>query len=145
MKIIVDENIDYDEIEIIVKCQKQDEKIIKIIQFLETNNDTVLCKKNKEIYKIALDNILYIESIDEKTFVYVENQIFENSSKLYELENQLQNRGFVRISKSSILNLQYLKNVKALINGKYEVTLTNEEKLVVSRKYMPAFKKEFGI
>ena len=44
-----------------------------------------------------------------------------------------------------ILNIHYLKSVKALFNGKYEAMLINDEKLIISRRYVSSFKKEFGL
>lgn len=63
--------------------------------------------------------------------------------KLYELEKKLNSHGFIRISKSCLLNLEYLDHIRALLNGKYEATLLNQEKLIISRKYITDFKKAF--
>lgn len=81
----------------------------------------------------------------KKTFLYTLNDVYEASQKLYELEQSLKSQGFLRISKSCILNLDYLQHVRALFNGKYEATLTNNEKLTINRSYVPAFKKAFGL
>lgn len=145
MKIKVEEQALIDDIEIIIYCHKHDKRVQKIIEQLEYTQKKIICKKNKEIYSLYLSDILYIESIDEKTFVYLQNDVYENAYKLYMLEEQLQHDGFIRISKSLLMNLDALKSVKALLNGKYEATLINGEKLVISRNYVKAFKKVFGI
>lgn len=145
MKIKVEEQALINDIEIIIYCHKHDKRVQKIIEQLEYTQKKIICKKNKEIYSLYLSDILYIESIDEKTFVYLQNDVYENAYKLYMLEEQLQHDGFIRISKSLLMNLDALKSVKALLNGKYEATLINGEKLVISRNYVKAFKKVFGI
>ena len=146
MKIIIEESDDYQENEILIKCQNQnDEEIQRIIQNIQSLQTSLICKKEKAYLRIYLENMLYIESIDEKTFLYTIDDVYEASQKLYELEQNLQSQGFLRISKSCILNLEYLQHVRALFNGKYEATLTNNEKLTINRSYVPAFKKAFGL
>lgn len=146
MKLIIEESDDYQENEIMIKCQNQnDEEIQRIIQNIQSLQTSLICKKEKAYLRIYLENILYIESIDEKTFFYTIDDVYEASQKLYELEQNLQSQGFLRISKSCILNLEYLQHVRALFNGKYEATLTNNEKLTINRSYVPAFKKAFGL
>lgn len=146
MKLTIEESQDYQETEIIIKCQnQQDEDIQKVILAIQSLQSNLICKKEKQYYQILLSDILYIESIDEKVFVYTHQDIYEDFRKLYELEKLLQDKGFIRISKSCILNLDYLKSVRALFNGKYEATLMNDEKLIINRSYMAAFKKAFGL
>ncbi|WP_154888320.1 LytTR family DNA-binding domain-containing protein [Longibaculum muris] len=146
MKLIIEESDDYQENEILIKCQNQnDEEIQRIIQNIQSLQTSLICKKEKAYLRIYLENILYIESIDEKTFLYTIDDVYEASQKLYELEQNLQSQGFLRISKSCILNLEYLQHVRALFNGKYEATLTNNEKLTINRSYVAAFKKAFGL
>ncbi len=146
MKLTIEESQDYQETEIIIKCQnQQDEDIQKVILAIQSLQSNLICKKEKQYYQILLSDILYIESIDEKVFVYTHQDIYEDFRKLYELEELLQDKGFIRISKSCILNLDYLKSVRALFNGKYEATLMNDEKLIINRSYMAAFKKAFGL
>jgi DNA-binding LytR/AlgR family response regulator len=145
MKITVKEQSSCDEIDILITCQKHDESVQKLIEQLEYAQKKMICKKNKVIYSLFLSDILYIESIDEKTFVYVLNDVYETPYKLYMLEEQLKEDGFLRISKSCLMNLESLKCVRALLNGKYEATLINGEKLIISRSYMKVFKQAFGI
>ncbi|WRK53042.1 LytTR family DNA-binding domain-containing protein [Coprobacillaceae bacterium CR2/5/TPMF4] len=71
--------------------------------------------------------------------------MYETNSRLYELENKLDNRYFIRISKSIILNLRKLASVKAYLNGRYEATLINNERVIITRHYVNDFKKKFGM
>ena len=78
--------------------------------------------------------------------------MYESNLKLYELEEQLKNTSYIRVSKSIILNIEKLQSVKPLINGKLEANLKNNEKILINnekilinRHYVPEFKKKFGI
>ena len=83
--------------------------------------------------------------MDSHTFAYTEKEVYECSMRLYELEDQIAKTDFVRISKSCILNVTTLKNVRGLLNGRMEAELENGEKVVVTRHYVEALKKKLGL
>lgn len=145
MKVRVIENPSLEEERITIECPTYNQDIKDIIHILKLEQKTMTCQKDKTIYQIKISDIYYIESIDDKTYVYLKDDVYQTSLRLYELENMLQKDRFIRISKSCLLNIKYLKSVRVLIYGKYEATLINQERLIISRKYMPGFKKAFGI
>ncbi|WP_455543117.1 LytTR family DNA-binding domain-containing protein [Intestinibacter sp.] len=146
MRLTIEQSSDNNEIEINIKCgQIIDEKLQKLIDQIRLYSFSIIGKKNKEIYQISLKDVFYIESVEEKTFLYLEKDIYEASLKLYELEQQLANTSYIRVSKSIILNIEKLQSVKPLINGKLEANLQNGEKILINRHYVPEFKKKFGI
>lgn len=145
MKIIVNEQTDIQEDEIIIRCQQYSHHIQELVSYINQYQNRLICKKNNCNYSILVSEIYYIESVDNKTFVYTKDDCYEVNSPLYELENRLKDNQCLRISKSCILNIHYLKSVKALFNGKYEALLMNHEKIIISRKYVSHFKKAFGL
>ena len=146
MKFTIEQSSDNNEVEINIKCgQIIDEKHQKLIDQIRLYSFSIVCKKGKEIYQISLKDAYYIESVEEKTFVYLEKEVYESNLKLYELEEQLKNTSYIRVSKSIILNIEKLQSVKPLINGKLEANLKNNEKILINRHYVPGFKKKFGI
>lgn len=146
MKFTIEQSSDNNEVEINIKCgQIIDEKLQKLIDQIRLYSFSIVCKKDKEIYQISLKDAYYIESVEEKTFVYLEKEVYESNLKLYELEEQLKNTSYIRVSKSIILNIEKLQSVKPLINGKLEANLKNNEKILINRHYVPEFKKKFGI
>lgn len=145
MKVRVIENQSLDEERITIECPQYNQDIKDIIHLLKQKEKKITCQRDKSIYQIKITDIYYIESVEDKTFVVTNDDVYQTSSRLYELEDLLKKHRIIRISKSCLLNIKYLESVRVLIYGKYEATLTNKEKLVISRKYMPAFKKEFGL
>jgi DNA-binding LytR/AlgR family response regulator len=91
-----------------------------------------------------LNDIFYFESIENKTFAYSVNEVYEISEKLYMLETQLEKTPFIRISKSIILNSKKIKSFKNTINGRMEATLKNNEKVKISRMYVTNLKEKLG-
>ena len=53
--------------------------------------------------------------------------------------------GFMRISKSTLINLKQINSVEPSFHGTMLVILKNGNKDYISRKYLPAFKKYLGI
>ena len=145
MKLLVKKSADYKETEIIIKCEKVDDRLDNIIQYIRQNTFSITGVKDGHTKIIPTDDVFYFDSTDERTFIYLESDVYECSMKLYELEQQLADANFVRISKSCIVNLMKLESVRPLINSRYEAKLENGEKLIISRHYLPDFKARFGI
>ncbi len=89
---------------------------------------------------LNVDDVFYIECIERKTFIYTQEGVYRSSKKLYQLFDDLKEFGFVQISKSCILNMNELDYVKILFNSRLEATLTNGEKVIITRKYIPVVK-----
>lgn len=100
------------------------------------DGDRIRILRPEEIYMVRVEN--------EKTIVYVESQKYHSSKRLYEFENLL-GSGFMRISKSVLVNLNCLECVEPSFGGVMLLVLKNGCKDYISRKYMPAFKKYLGI
>lgn len=145
MKLLIEQSNEYTDAEIIIKCGIVDDRLESIIQHIRLQMFSVTGTKDGETRVISLGDIFYFESIDERTFIYLQSDVYECSMKLYELEEQLEKANFVRISKSCIVNIMRLDSVKPLLNSRYEAKLENGEKLIINRHYLPAFKSKFGI
>jgi two-component system LytT family response regulator len=57
------------------------------------------------------------------------------------LERRLDPVQFLRIHRSTIVNLDCVKDLSALFNGEYEVRLRNGTKLTLSRGYRQALER----
>ena len=74
--------------------------------------------------------------------VHTAAETFESRQKLYELMEQLGRQSFVQVSKSTIVNLAFVKSIQAEFSGNYLIKLKNrKEKLTLSRKYFREFKE----
>ena len=100
---------------------------------------------NCQIKMIDPKDIYYFESVDNKTFIYCREKVFESKNKLYELENQFINTSFFRASKSIILNLSKIKKLQPMFNGRFEAILSNNERVIISRKFVPVLKEKLGL
>jgi len=102
-------------------------------------------KQGEDVHLISLKDIIYIEGINNDTYVYTKQDSFTVKEKLYELEKSLHQMKFVRISKSFIVSIHKIKKIKPTFNGKLLLLLDNNVKLEVSRHYISSFKKYLGM
>lgn len=145
MKLKIEQSEEYSEVEITIHCNTIDKNLQKIIEQIQLSSFIITAYKNGSTLLLKPDVIFYLESVDEKTFIYCRNDVYSSPMKLYELEEMLKATSFVRISRSCILNIDYLESVRTLLNGKMEGSLSNGEKVIINRHYVPEFKKKFGL
>lgn len=145
MKLLIEQSDEYQDVEIRIRCGIMDEKLKKLVSKIRLYAFSVAGKKDGRSYSVPLEDIFYFESVDDITFVYTKKDVYETDFKLYELEKQLADSRFIRVSKACILNTEQLSSVRALLNGKYEAQLQNGEKVIISRHYVPAFKQKFEL
>jgi len=136
MRLIMCERQDLEHPEVTIAYSEMTASVKRVSDFVRSVDQTILCRKENEEYAIPVNDIYYVESVDKKTFVYCEKDVFQSNYKLYELENMLPHVGFVRVSKSTILNIEMLKGVKTLVNSRLEALLANGERVCVTRKYL---------
>ena len=145
MKIELDINEKYPDTDIKITAPRLTQDIEKIISFMRILDRKITAKKGDETYLLGAEKILYIETVDRNTFIYTTEATYESDLKLYELEQELLEQDFIRISKQSIVNLRKVKSLKADINRKIRITLQNGEQIIVSRMYSEELRKRLGV
>lgn len=145
MKIEIDIDETYTDVSVKIKAPKLTQEIEKMISLMRMIDMQIAVKKNEEIFLLDIDKILYIETVERNTFVYTKDESYEIDLKLYEIEQELVEQGFIRISKSSIINLKKIHSLKSDIHRKIRVTLMNGEQIVVSRMYADELRKRLGV
>lgn len=144
MKLTINENSSNEELEIIINCKTVDEDLLKIISLIKSRDKKITASKNNSFFILDIDNILYFESVDKKTFAYTEEDVYEMTLRLYEIESSYNEADFFRASKSTIINISKIKSIKPLFGGKVEVLLDNDEKQIVSRQYVQVLKRKIN-
>lgn len=134
-----------EEEEIIVKCNEVNDDLQKLLNQLKQGNGKIAAYQNGDIFFLEPEQIYYFESVDQKVFAYGKTNVYEVKSKLYELEEQLQGREFMRASKSTILNLNKISRLTPAFSGRFEALLQNGEKAIISRQYVSVLKEHLGI
>ena len=145
MKISINIDPELTETEIVINCGSLTAETENIIAALRMANNQLTVVKNGETHILDISKIAYIETVDRKTFVYTEKECYESKLKLYEMDDRLCGSNFLRISKSCIVRLKYIRSLKAELDRRIRITLENGEQLIASRQYADELKKRLGV
>jgi len=145
LKLTIEQSPDIIDDEIIIRCNTVSDRLKTLIEDIRLYTFSIVGIKDGRSYSVGLEDIFYIESVDEHIFIYRQNDVLECRLKLYELEEKLNGTNFLRISKSCILNLNHLESVSPQFDGRFEALLKNGEMVIINRHYVKAFKEKFGV
>ena len=120
------------------------DEITSAVMYLENTGKIITGEDNGRIAVLQPSEIYIVRVENERTVIYGENKKFFSPKRLYQLEEQLGN-GFMKISKSSVINLSHIKCVEPSFKGMMSLVMKNGLKDWISRKYLPDFKKYLGI
>lgn len=145
VKITIHSEAQITETEVTICCNHLTPEIEKMISMLRMLDRKLTGIKDGETYLIDVDKVLYIDTVDKKTFLYTMDSVYETNLRLYELEEQLASANFFRANKSCIINFREIVSLKADLDRRIRVTLTNKEQLIVSRQYAEYVKQRLGV
>ena len=145
MKIEIDIDGKYKDLGMKITSPGMTPEVEKIVSLMRMVDMQIAVKKGEETVLLDANRILYIEAVERNTFVYTTEEVYESDFKLYEFEQQLSERDFIRVSKQGLLNLKQVKSLRADINRKIRVTLQNGEQIIVSRMYADELRKRLGV
>lgn len=144
MKININIDKSYAETEITINSAAMSDELEKAIAILRTFDFKLTGTKDGLTHILDASQVLYIDTVDKKTFLYTKSAVYETNLRLYELEENLSTSDFFRAGKSSIINFSKIKSLKSDIDGRIIVTMENNEKLIVSRQYTTFIKNKLG-
>ncbi len=124
-----------------IHCHKISDEVKEIVAFVKSRQGQLTGTIDDRRFEIPVSDIFYIESVDNKSFLYTREKVYETKHKIYELEEILREKRFIRISKSTLLNLMKISSIKPALNGRFTAVLCSGEETIISRKYVPEFKK----
>ena len=145
MKVTVEECPGLAEPEVIIRCGRMDGQTARLVALLRLSGARLTGEKDGQTCILDEDDVLYIDTVDRGTFLYTACGVYESHLRLYELEEQLAPRDFVRVSKSAIVNFDQVRSLRPDLGGRLRLTLSNGEVVVANRQYVPAIKKKLGL
>jgi two-component system LytT family response regulator len=131
---------------------------IEIINILINYLDKILGSKEEakniimgrcqedELKVLRYDDIYYFEAMGNDVFCMIKGKKYKVKEKLYELEERLEVKGFIRVSKCFIVNIAKVDRIISWFNSKLILKLIDiNEEVYVTRKYLNNFKKYLGL
>jgi len=140
MKVFITQNNEITDVAVEIHCREIDSEVTKLNKYISNYDERIETNNDGEISFVELNDILYFESVDSRTFIYTANQVLSTALKLYEIEAKVADKDFFRCSKSVIVNVRKIVKLKPELTRNILATLTNGEIVVISRRYATAFK-----
>ncbi|ACV22689.1 Sensory transduction protein lytR [Slackia heliotrinireducens] len=125
---------------VLIRCRAVTDEVREIADFVKSRQGRLMGVLEGMQYEVPLPDVHYIESVDGRTFLYTKDQVFETPYRIYELENRLAGKQFLRISKSMLLNLMKVGSIRPAFNGRFVAVLRSGEEVIVSRSYVKGLK-----
>ena len=135
------EEIGRDEEELVlIRCRAVTDQVREIVPFVKSRQGSLSGTADAQQFEVPVTDICYIESVDGKTFLYTGDGVYESSYRIYELEELLRPKHFLRISKPMLVNLMKIQSIQPAFNGRFTAVLHSGEKIIISRSYVKALK-----
>ena len=125
---------------VLICCRAVTEEVREIAAFVRSRQGSLSGTREAKQYEIPVSELFYIESVDGKTFLYTREQVYETSYRIYELEELLRPKHFLRVSKAMLLNLMKIRSIQPALNGRLSAVLQSGEEVIISRSYVKDLK-----
>ncbi len=145
MKIIIENPSEGEEETIILRCRQPDERLLQFLNNYNSEYTNIPGYDHDKMTMISYKDVYYFESVENRVYAYCEEKVYEVKNRLYELEQNYQHFDFMRCSKSMILNIAKIDYLAPMFNGRLEAVLKNNEKVIISRQYVPYLKANLGL
>lgn len=121
-----------------IHYKEMDASVQGIIEYCEAFQ-LILGRNDQELKKLAPNELFYCEIVDRKCYAYMEKDVYQIDFSIQKLLELFSNNGFVRISKTMLVNIFKIDFLKTDLNMRVHITMENGERLIVNRTY----KKDF--
>jgi len=105
--------------------------------------ETLVISNGRKYIPIPVNAILYVSAATPYVSIQLENERFLHTETLKSINEKLDKTQFIRIHKSTIVNLNKVVSYKSRLNGDYDLLLENGTEIRLSRNYNAEFKERF--
>lgn len=135
-----------EEMELHICFREYTEEVKKVKETIEQAvNFTITGYTEQGAELVAADSIVRIFTEGQNVFAASEEKVFRLHKRLYELETILQERNFIRISNSEIVNTKKIIRLDTSVTGTIRIFLKGNMESYVSRRNVSRIKKALGI
>lgn len=128
--------------ELILNYKDTNPEVQKILSFMNECKMRIIGKTadgNQQI--VNPSDILFVEVLEDKTYVYTLYDEIKVDFTLYQLEKFLNSRNFFRCNKSVIMNIDKIEKLKSLSSNRIDALMQGGEHILISRTYASEFRK----
>lgn len=122
--------------------------LLRILREDQPQQLSIIMGKCDENYvPIEINNIVFFNALGNDTFAnMIDGKQYRIKNKLYELEEGIITKRFIRINKSEIVNIKYIIKITPMFKGKFILKMQGyKDPLDISRNYIKEFKERIGM
>ncbi|AYA64429.1 MULTISPECIES: LytR/AlgR family response regulator transcription factor [unclassified Alteromonas] len=97
--------------------------------------EVLAIKDGSEVTRVAVQDIQWIDAAGDYMCVHALDGMHIMRKTMKELEQELNPQWFVRVHRSAIANIRFVKKLVSHISGEYHLILQNDTELKVSRSH----------
>ncbi len=136
IRILIDEKHEPDQVTLVTS--RMTDEIKQLVR--DFNSRILIASDRGNEFPLNLDDVLFFDTGDAIVHAHLVHTSYPTKYRLYELEALLPSN-FIRVSKSSIVNIKKIKSIQRGISSIREIEFHSSQKSVyISRKYYPLFK-----
>lgn len=99
-------------------------------------------QKSEKLFNLPVEEIIYLEASGDYTVISTKNDQFVSSSGIGKLEELMNPEIFIRVHRSTIVNVNFMKEIERHFNGGMIVKMQNGKSFPVSRTYAKVIRKK---
>jgi two-component system LytT family response regulator len=119
-------------------------ELLQDLQPERESMDRLAIKAEGRVLLIKIDEIDWIEAADNYVNIHVGNESHLHRETMAALEAKLSPKKFFRISRSTIVNVERIRELQPMFHGDYVVILKNGTRLNLSRSYREKLNQILG-
>lgn len=124
--------------------RQQLSELMQAISERRSVNNRIAVRTDSATLFFRASEIDWVESAGSYVCFHVGSQTYISRETMYQVEQSLQKHNFIRIHRSTIVNVDRIKKLKPLTHGEYGVELRDGTALVISRGCKEAVLKKIG-
>lgn len=134
------------ETEITITANKLTDEVSEIMQRLsDTSNESLLGYDENSVVFIDQTDIVRVYATAKKVYAVTDKKEYTLRNRLYDMEEKLNKKIFIRISNSEIINIKKVKKFDLSFVGTICISLSDGTISYASRRYVTKIKKFLGI
>ena len=128
---------------VIIEYPEWNDSVESLVRKIGRMDISFVGKTEEGSVSMGISDVYYIENVERKLFIYTEGDVYRFDGSMSDIESRIEDTALVRISRTCIMNTDHLKEIRQIRNSHLEAVMDNDEKLIVSRKYLPDIKRIF--
>ena len=126
---------------VVIRYKELTPQINRILNAVNGDDNRLKGKTDDGDVFVSPDEILYLESVDDKVFAYTVDKVVRIDGSLSSFMNETDDESFFRCSKSMVINIGRVSALKSLSSNRIDATMEGGEHIIISRRYASEFRR----